>query len=75
MRELNDSVIEINKVKRIFKDNRLQTEYENRLKTFMKPQLTIEQKEKIEKVKELSAKFFEKLTKNIIDSEQTEIKS
>ena len=70
MAKLNDLVSEINTVKRIFKDNRLQAEYEKKMKTFARPMLTTEQNEKVRKVKELSARFFEKLTKNKIDSNQ-----
>lgn len=70
MAKLNDLVSEINTVKRIFKDNRLQAEYEQRMKTFARPMLTTEQNEKVRKVKELSARFFEKLTKYKIDSDQ-----
>jgi hypothetical protein len=47
-----------NKINRIFKDDRLQAEYEKRMITELRKALTPEQDAKLKKVQELSMKFF-----------------
>lgn len=58
MATLDNAAVEKNQVNRIFKDDRSQAEYEKRMKTLERSELTEEQAKKVKKVKELSARFF-----------------
>lgn len=59
METINQETAVKNKINKIFKDTRLQAEYEKKMNTFVKPKLTIEQMNKTKKIEELSNRFFE----------------